>query len=292
MKIHFFRGKKDVKKKFETIACCLTFFIFIFSTFPVCSSSPTGRYLIMAATSGLGTAICETLASERNELILAGRDEKKLKNLKSELEKKYSGRYTIALFDYSEFASLQKLKEQLNNTPINGIVVIPPRVKIPTSEVPSSGEWADMVQIGFIAPIEGIKQVIPLLQSESSIVIISGTSSANYLPTYKNVNVLRKMWVAEAKNLVYQLGDRNIRTNVISPGVILTDYHKDKVQDRATKNKKTITEQLDEETRDIPLRRYGQPSDVAQAVAFLLSNKSTYINGINLIIDGGLNKAY
>jgi len=250
------------------------------------------QYLITTASSGFGIAISAQLAHEGYSLILAGRDEKKLNRLKADLEVKYGGKYYVELFDYTNIKSINKFGEQIKKYNIDGIVVMPPRSKINTSEIPSSEEWSNMFQTGFIAPLEIIKQTVPALQKNGSIVIISGLSSVNYLPEYKNSNVLRKMWIAESKNLVYQLEDQKIRVNCISPYIILTDYHNDKVKDRALKNNKSIDDQLLEETTLIPLQRYGQPEDIAQATAFLLSNKSSYINGINLVIDGGLNKAY
>lgn len=279
-------------KKLTTIYFLFALLLALFSQSSMAGESISKRYLITASTSGFGIAICETLASEGHSLILAGRNEIKLNTLKANLEKKYHGKYTIELFDYSEPYSLPKLGSKLKNQTIDGIVVIPPRVKITATEIPQSEEWADMFKIGFISPLEIIRQALPVLKPEGSIVVISGLTSVHYLENYKNSNVLRKMWIAEVKNLVYQLGDRKIRVNSISPGVILTEFHKIKIQERALKNNKTIEGQLKDEAVEIPLRQHGQPEDIAQSTSFLLSTKAAHINGVNLVIDGGLSKSY
>lgn len=277
--------------KYSKLPFKICVFIFLFLPFITFAEQPK-QYLITAATSGLGAAICETLAQEGHALILAGRDETKLKLLKSTLENKYQGQYFIELFDYTDQESIQRLSSQLKKYVINGLVIIPPRIKITSSEMPSSDEWLNMFNLGFIRPLEIIKQTLSFVAPESSIVIISGLSSVHYLPDYKNSNVLRTMWIAEAKNLAYQFGTQALRVNSISPNVILTDFQINKIKERALKQNKSFNELLNEETASIPLHRYGQPQDIAHATAFLLSSKAAYINGTNLIIDGGLSKSY
>jgi len=273
------------------IYCVILLPLFLFSTAAV-AENQSQRYLITAATSGLGVAISETLASQGHALILAGRDAKKLSALKLKLEKSYRGQYTVELFDYSDPVSIQNLGLRLKKTAINGIAIIPPRVTINTTDIPSSEDWLNMFKFGFTAPLEVLKETLANLQPKSSIVVISGLSSVHYLLNYKNVNVLRKMWIAEVKNLGYQLGDRKIRANSISPGVILTDSQKNKIQKRALEAHKSFEEQLKEEAKDTPLHQYGNPEDVAEATAFLLSDRSKHINGVNLVMDGGLSKTY
>jgi 3-oxoacyl-[acyl-carrier protein] reductase len=251
-------------------------------------------YLITAATSGIGYSVCETLASNGHELILAGRDIKKLETLKTHLEKSYKGKFEIATFDYTDIESIQNMGKTLENKKINGVVIIPPRPQIPTKDIPSPDQWSDMVKNCFAAPLEIIHQIIPSLQPEGSIVIIDGITSQQYIPAYANSNVLRLMWVGESKNLSYlaQLTSKKIRSNLVSPGAILTDFQINKIKSKALDAKRTYDEQLKLDTSDIPLERYGQPSDVANTVLFLLSNHSKHINGINLILDGGFNKSY
>jgi len=83
--------------------------------------------------------------------------------------------------------------------------------------------------------------------------------------------------VGFSKSVALELGSRNIRSNVIAPGFIETE----------------MTSRLDEATvqswRDgIPLKRGGQPIDIANACVFLASDMSTYITGQTLSVDGGM----
>lgn len=80
--------------------------------------------------------------------------------------------------------------------------------------------------------------------------------------------------------------------NAVSPGVILTDLNKVKIQKRASDKGINFEEELKNATGAVPLRQYGLPIDVAKVVWFLLSDLSSHVNGVNLPIDGGESLAY
>lgn len=256
------------------------------------SSLSAQRYFIAAATSGLGESICALLANAGHSLVLGGRDENKLNLLKKSLEDSYHGECSIELFDYKNLSSIARVGKNLEKNSLDGIVIIPARFSLSTNNLLSASEWREMFDVGFIAPLELIKELLPASRDGSSIVIVDGLTSVCYIPEYKNLNVLRKMWIAEIKNLIYQFADRTMRVNALSPGVILTEYHTQRVAQRALKAGRTVKEQLKLETKNIPLNKHGQPQDIAQATLFLLSASSAHINGINLVIDGGLSCAY
>ena len=82
-----------------------------------------------------------------------------------------------------------------------------------------------------------------------------------------------------AKNLSTELSDDLIRVNVISPGIIQTPIYKRKIE---------MNPNLFEDyAKQIPLKRVGQPKDIANAAFFLASEDSSYITGTDILVDGG-----
>ncbi len=85
---------------------------------------------------------------------------------------------------------------------------------------------------------------------------------------------------------------RKIRVNAISPGPILTQHHKNMITEKASLNNISYEEQLLKDTSSIPLKSYGETEDLGNLVVFLLSNKSSHINGSNILLDGGESTSY
>jgi 3-oxoacyl-[acyl-carrier protein] reductase len=100
------------------------------------------------------------------------------------------------------------------------------------------------------------------------------------------------MWSGEIENLYHQYSNDNLRVNTLSPGVILTEYHINRIKNMAVKANRSFDEQLTLETKDLPSRKYGEPKDVADVVGFLLSKESKHMNCENIVLNGGGSKSY
>ena len=88
------------------------------------------------------------------------------------------------------------------------------------------------------------------------------------------------------------LGPKKIHVNVISPAVILTSHHVHRLKRKAETNGQSYQETLEEATKLVPTGRYTEPSDLADVVNFLLSQKSKQLNGVDIPLDGGESRAY
>ena len=94
--------------------------------------------------------------------------------------------------------------------------------------------------------------------------------------------------VGYAKSLADELGRDNILVNNVCPGSILTDRMLSNVTSRANELWKTVEEALDIRAAETALGRVGRPEELAYLVAFLASDKSSYITGTTILVDGGL----
>ncbi|WP_341752179.1 SDR family oxidoreductase [Candidatus Tisiphia endosymbiont of Piscicola geometra] len=252
-----------------------------------------GTILVTAATGALGSTICDVLASEGYNLLVSGRNNNKLTNLQKDLQKKYPNiTVRTLIIDFSDTKTIENAASKITLSSIEGIVLIGPRPSLNKNDIPSKDEWTKVFAETFIAPLEVVRFFAPKIHNNGSIVVISGSSSKNFLPAYPNTNVVRLAWSGEIKNLMHLFATRKIRVNAISPGPILTQHHKNMITEKASLNNISYEEQLLKDTSSIPLKSYGETEDLGNLVVFLLSNKSSHINGSNILLDGGESTSY
>lgn len=249
------------------------------------------RIIITCATGELGMATAKLLAADY-DLILTGRNVSKLEQLQEKLKANYPKEYEICALDYSSPSSIAQFKGQLAG-PINGIVLIPPRPPFHGKGlIQDESVWLEVFQSSFTGPLEVLKAVLPHLSKGSRIVTMAGTSSVQYQSEAGPTCVIRRMWTTYTKALSHQLGPQGIRVNALSPGVILTNFHEERIERQAREKGISYEEQMERETAPIPLGRHGQSDEVAKAIRFLLSEESSFINGTNLVLDGGFTVNY
>lgn len=236
--------------------------------------------LITGATRGIGKGIAEVFAKEGAEVAFtyAGSVDK-AKALEEELGKitkvksyqsdasDYDAAQQLAADVMADFGKIDILINNAGITKDNLMLRM------------SKDDWDTIMKVNLDSVFNLTKAVIkPMMKARSgsiinmtSVVGIKGNAGqANYAASKAGV-------IGFSKSIALELGSRNIRCNAIAPGFIETE----------------MTAALDEKTvqgwRDaIPLKRGGQPEDVANACVFLASDMSTYISGQVLNVDGGM----
>jgi 3-oxoacyl-[acyl-carrier protein] reductase len=253
-------------------------------------------YLISGATGGIGEAICRRLADANHKLVLVARDKGKLDGLAAGLD----GEHISLPTDMAADADVAHLAERLveSEVVLDGLVLMPPQPHADGDPMPSPQIWRDLFQASFIGPLSLLKAAVSRMQPDpargrrAKIVIISGISSAQVLSHYATANVIRTAWVGEAKTLAFAFGDRGIHVNTLSLGGTLSPWYREKIEQRALKAGVTFDAQLAIETDNVPLKKYGEPSEVAAMVEGLLSPMSDHMTGLNILHDGGFTRAY
>ncbi|ADZ18128.1 MULTISPECIES: SDR family oxidoreductase [Chlamydia] len=254
------------------------------STFALATTKENHPCVVLTGASGqLGSAVTLYLHERDYYLLLIGRQHDKLRTL----HEQNPNSSTLAI-DYSFPGYLADYKKTLKelNRPIQGLIILTPR-PIWGSVLQSPESWESTLQTTFIAQTALIQATLPYMSSQSSIVIIGGTTSIQRLPAYGLSCVIRRMWTTYAKALAYELGPKGIRVNVVSPGVVLTPFHKNRIQEKARVNQSSYMEEYNKETEEIPLRRHCESEELAKTIEFLLTPSSSFISGVNLLLDGG-----
>ncbi len=259
---------------------------------PALESKPS-TMVVTCATGELGTAIAKVLGRDYN-LILTGRDSLKLQALQKQLQVEYPWQYEVCQLDYVNQASIVDFKNKISNfeQSVAGLVLITPRPNFAKNLLQEEAEWLQLFQTIFTGPLEALKATLPKLSKGSKIVVIAGNTSVQYMPEYGPACILRRMWTTYSKALAYELGPKEIYVNVLSPGVILTNFHEERIANKAVANDCSYEAQMSHDVAKIPLGRHAKPSEIAHSVKFLLSEDSNFITGVNLVIDGGLTTSY
>lgn len=236
--------------------------------------------LITGATRGIGKGIAETFAAQGAEVAFtyAGSVDK-AKALETELNKTTKAKAYQS--DASDFEASQKLVEEVLeefgkiDVLINNEGITKDNLMLRMSKE----DWDTIIKVNLDSVFNLTKAVIkPMMKARggsiinmTSVVGIKGNAGqANYAASKAGV-------IGFTKSIALELGSRNIRCNAIAPGFIETE----------------MTAVLDEKTvqgwrEAIPLKRGGQPEDVANACVFLGSELSSYVTGQVLNVDGGM----
>ena len=263
-------------------------------------SALPGKTLVTGATGGIGRAVCDRLAAAGHTLVLAARDAGKLAASCAALKAAHGGDHSWISVDMSADDSVTAFAMRLAamERPVDGAVLMPPQDPPTSDPLPSSEKWREILQNSFIGPLSLLKAVIATMKPDpaagrrAKIVIISGISSAQVMGNYASSNVIRCAWLAEAKTLAFAFGDRGIHVNTLSLGGTLTPGYTASLERRAAGAGMTFDERMTEETSNVPLRKYGAPAEVANAVEGLLSPFSDHMTGLNILHDGGFTRAY
>ena len=116
-------------------------------------------------------------------------------------------------------------------------------------------------------------------RKEGSIIIVSSIGGLRGSPVIGAYNVSKAADFQLARNLAVEYGPHNVRVNCIAPGLIKTDFARALWED---------PENLQHRTASTPLRRIGEPDEIAGAAVFLASQAGAFMTGQSLVIDGGV----
>jgi len=232
--------------------------------------------LITGASSGIGKAIAIECSKMRANLIITGRNEHRLNETFCQLKGEKHIQIIADLFSDKDIESLMEKLPLLNGIVHCAGIADPVPFQFITSR-----KLTDIFSVNFFSPVLMTKEIIKrkLISKKSSIVFISSISGTVCSSVAGNMYSATKGAInGMVKGMAIDLAPKFIRVNTIQPGMINTSIFDD---GRVTE------EQLQEDIKKYPLKRYGQPEEVAYAAIYLLSDASAWVTGSNLLIDGG-----
>ncbi|MBP8959648.1 MAG: SDR family oxidoreductase [Bacteroidales bacterium] len=232
--------------------------------------------LVTGASSGIGRAVAIECSRMGAYLIITGRNKKRLDETFSSLEDSGHKQVIADLRIEKDIGTLLSEIDKIDGLVHCAGIVNPVPFQFVTKE-----KINEIFSINFNSPAILTQNIVnnKLINKGASIVFISSVSGVYcsyvagslYSSTKGAINGL-------IKGMALDLAGKSIRVNSVCPGMIETNILGDG---------RISEEQLEEDRKKYPLKRYGKPEEVAYAVIYLLSDASKWVTGSNILIDGG-----
>jgi NAD(P)-dependent dehydrogenase (short-subunit alcohol dehydrogenase family) len=238
--------------------------------------------VITGGTSGIGLATAKRFVEEGAYVFITGRRRNELDKALSEIGREVTGVQN----DVANLADLDKLYAEVQEKK-GGVDIVFANA--------GTGEFASLQGITeqhfdkqFNVNVKGllfsVQKALPLMQRGGSIVLNASIVSSTGSPAFSVYSATKAAVRSFARTWCVDLKDQGIRVNAISPGVVPTPGYNNSLG--------LTPEQVDQLVQssigNIPLGRPGTTDEIAKAVVFLASDDSSYVNGIELFVDGGL----
>ena len=237
--------------------------------------------IVTGASGGIGNAIIKKLSEARANILASGTKIEKLE----ELKKNFEG-LKILKFDISQSDNIEEFIEKATNElggSLDGIVNNAGITQDNLAIRMSLDEWQKVININLTSTFLMSKFAIKKMLKNKFGKVVNITSVVGHTGNLGQANYTASKAgiVAMSKSLAIEYAKKNININCISPGFIKT----------------AMTDKIDEKFKEIivskiPSARLGEPDDIANAVLFLSSEQSNYINGETLHVNGGMYMAW
>lgn len=236
--------------------------------------------LVTGGSRGIGRAICLKLAEAGYPVIINYKSNEEEARHTLEIIISKGGEAELLPFDVSKKEETEKALESWANAHQEAyIACLVNNAGIRRDNLlvfMSDSEWKDVLETNLGSLFYVTRKLIKdmLVNKYGRIVNVVSLSGIKGLPGQTNYSAAKAGVIGATKALAQEVGRKNVTVNAVAPGFIRTDMTKD----------------LDEKEYKalIPLNRFGEPEEVAEVVAFLASDKASYITGEVVSVNGGL----
>ena len=252
------------------------------------------RALIGGSSKGLGYAVAKQLAICGAEVTLVSRNESLLKKNIIELKELTECDHNYLVVDYNNSKDYKKIIDEFFKTNIIDIL-------INNTQGPPAGDVLNVGELDYeksfnllfqnnvntsIAAMKGMKE-----NNWGRIINMTSVSVKEPLSYLALSNTIRSAVTSWGKTLSIESGKYNITVNNVLTGFFNTERLNQLNEEKAKKFNVKTSEVFEKMSEMVPLKRIGEPEEFAYLIAFLSSEYSNYINGVNIPIDGGLLKS-
>jgi 3-oxoacyl-[acyl-carrier protein] reductase len=244
--------------------------------------------LVMGASKGIGRGVAASLAGEGARVAIASRSRERIDQTASEIAAEHDAELRGFTADAEDVDSLSELVRAVEKS-FGPVEILVTNAGGPAIGEPLSFErdqWEAAYRSLVLAPMALIAAVVPGMRERrwGRIVNITSSSTRQPIPGLMLSNSHRLAAVGAFKTLALELAREGILVNSVAPGRIATDRI-------AKVAGKPLDELAREPQSDVPVGRLGTIEEMGDVVAFLCSERASYVSGVNLLVDGGLTRS-
>lgn len=237
--------------------------------------------LVTGGNSGIGLATAKRLQEEGARVVISGRSKKTLDDAVKTI-----GNGVLAIqADVAKLADLDKLYAEVS-TRLGKIDVLFVNAGVakfaPFAETPES-VYDEQFNINIKGAYFTIQKALPLLNDGASIILNTSVADSKGNAGTSAYSATKAALRSLARTTAAELVERGIRVNAVAPGPIVTP-----IFEKTGLPKESVDEFAKEFIAKVPMKRFGQPEEVAGTVAFLASQDASYITGVEINVDGGV----
>jgi 3-oxoacyl-[acyl-carrier protein] reductase len=250
--------------------------------------------IVCASSQGLGRAAATALAREGASIVVCSRDKKRITEAAASMRRTAAkGAEVVPMVaDMNSAADIQRLVTATVKRFGHVDMLVSNAGGPPVAAFPdlSDEAWEQGSRLTLMSTVRCIRAVLPHMKKQGwgRIVIITSIAARQPINDLVISSSIRPGLLGLTKVLGNQYGADGICINAVAPGFILTDRQKEIGGARAQAKGITFEEYLKESAREIPLGRLGRPEELADVIAFLCSERASYVNGTTFTVDGGL----
>lgn len=246
------------------------------------------RILVTAGTRGLGRSIVKLYLEDGARVALCARSEDALRAMREQ----YGSQVIARPVDLMDLDAAQAFVAGVIREwkGLDHVIVNPPHsATLPISQL-TLADWQQGYDAILRSMFAVVETALPSLleQKDASVVVISSLAAVEPMDIVPASSVLRGGIAAWVKLMTREYGSRGVRFNAVEPGYIDSHIVREGVTRTARETGRSPEEVMAELSQPIPLKRFGRPEEVAEAVGFLTSELASYVSGTCLLVDGGL----
>ena len=253
------------------------------------------RIAIVAASSqGIGFATAQAFAAEGARVAMCARNAETLKSAAEKIRQQHNAEVFAEPLDVTDADAVHRFVENVISHFGSADICVTNAGGPPAKGflATTTEDWRKAVDQNLMSTIHFAREVIPHMQKKrwGRIITITSITTKQPVPDLILSNAVRAAVVGLVKSLANEFGKDGILVNNVGPGFTATDRLKELAKARSAASGKSEKEIFDGWAVDSPLKRIGEPREVADAIVWLASDRACFITGQTILADGGAYK--